>query len=217
MNTKSKVVLAGAGCILIAAGSVLGTLAFMTSTDTAVNTFTVGKVEIDLNEFDYDGDDDTKKNEYHLIPGTEYQKDPTITVKQGSEEAYVRMIITVYNHSTVKEIIADTDNGIEEFTDFIGGMDSSIWTYKGSTENSDDNTISYEYRYYKPVSGLSADVELEPLFDKLIIPDTLDGDELLALYDGGFRIDVEGHAIQTAGFEDSEAKAWEAFSDQTGK
>lgn len=217
MKTRTKAVVIGAGCLLIAAGSVLGTLAFLTDSDTAVNTFTVGKVAIELNETDVDGDGKTLENEYHLIPGTEYIKDPTVTVKKDSEEAFVRMILTVYNYSTVQDIIADTENGLTDFTDFLGGMDGEKWKLQGSTENSTDNTISYEYRYYQPVTGVGAEKVLEPLFDTLVIPDTLDGDELQALYDGGFQIDVEGHAIQTSGFENNEAGAWEAFSEQTGK
>ena len=39
------------------------------------------------------------------------------------------------------------------------------------------------------------------------------GAELKSLYDGGFKMVVNGHAIQAAGFAD-EDMAWDAFDDQ---
>lgn len=217
MKSRSKILLSGIAAAAIAGGTVLGTLAFLTDTDEAVNVFTVGKVQIDLNETDVDGDDDTKANEYHLIPGTEYTKDPTVTVISGSEEAYVRMYLTVHNYSTMKELIADADNEISDFTDFLGGMDDTAWKLKAAETDSENDTITYEYRYKATVTGGGSDTELEPLFKTLIIPQTLDGDELEALYSGGFQINVEAHAIQASGFEDDEDLAWSSFAEQTGK
>lgn len=216
MKTKSKALLLASGAALLVTGTVFGTLAYFTAKETVVNTFTVGKVDIALNETDYDGDGDTQKNEYRLVPGTEYTKDPTITVKADSEDAYVRMILTVYNYSTVKELIADSANGITAFSDFLGGMDNTKWIASGSTEDTEADTVSYEYRYYTAVAGAAEDTELEPLFDTLIIPSSLDGDELQALVDGGFRIDAEGHAIQAHGFADEDA-AWTAFDAQVAE
>jgi len=68
----------GAACC----GSVFGTLAYLTATDTVTNTFTVGKVQITLDEAPVDANGETtdgdrvKKNNYHLLPGHEYDKDP---------------------------------------------------------------------------------------------------------------------------------------------
>lgn len=44
-----------------------------------------------------------KTNEYHLLPGHTYTKDPTVTVKTGSDASYVRMKVTFNN---AKAIIA---------------------------------------------------------------------------------------------------------------
>ena len=43
---------------------------------------------------------------------------------------------------------------------------------------------------------------------------SLDGDELQSLYDGGFKMVVDGHAIQAVGFENAEDSAWAAFDNQ---
>ena len=50
MKTKSKALLLTLCAVLLVAASVLGTMAYLTSTDTVTNTFTVGNVKIDLIE-----------------------------------------------------------------------------------------------------------------------------------------------------------------------
>ena len=73
------------------------TVAWLTSTPGAVtNTFTVGNIVITLDEADVteygveiDGAARVTANEYKLIPGHTYVKDPTVTVKAGSEACYV--------------------------------------------------------------------------------------------------------------------------------
>lgn len=68
--------------VLVCCCAVGGTLAWLVDkTDSVVNTFTVGKVDIDLKE--------TTGDEYKMIPGTTYSKDPTVTVKGGSEKCYL--------------------------------------------------------------------------------------------------------------------------------
>ena len=64
--------------VLLVAASVMGTLAYLTSTDTVKNTFTVGKVAITLDEADVDvygapieNAARVRANEYKLIPGHE--------------------------------------------------------------------------------------------------------------------------------------------------
>ena len=208
-------------CILVLLNfSMFSTLAWMTDTSQVVNTFTVGKVEIDLNETDVDEDGDTKKNEYKLIPGSDQDKDPTLTVMKGSEECYIRMIVNVYNADTVKAIVANDRHGLDSFTDLLGGLDQNIWQLEGITENTSENMLSYEFRYKTTVSGLDAqgkplaeDVELTPLFTKLLVPGTLTMDELNALHEGGFKIVVEGHAIQQLGFDNAD-EAWAAFKEE---
>ena len=86
MKTKSKALLLTLCAVLLVAASVLGTMAYLTSTDTVTNTFTVGKVEIKLDETDVTNPNGPRvtANSYKLMPGTTYTKDPTVTVKAGS-------------------------------------------------------------------------------------------------------------------------------------
>ena len=97
---------------LLVAGSILGTLAYLTDQATATNTFTVGNVQIEVDEEKVtpdgtptpEADDRVTENEYHLIPGQTYTKDPTMTVKAGSEESYVRMLVTINNYAELLQI-----------------------------------------------------------------------------------------------------------------
>lgn len=90
MKKKLTTVLA---IVLVVALSVAGTYAYLTSkTATITNTFTVGKVDIDLKEtFNTDADGDGTKDcwKMQLIPGTSAVKDPTVTVKADSEKCYL--------------------------------------------------------------------------------------------------------------------------------
>lgn len=110
MKTKSKALLLTLCAVLLVAASVLGTMAYLTSTAKVENTFTIGKVEIKLDEakvtadgIPVEGAARVTENSYKLMPGNTYTKDPTVTVLKGSEESYVRMKVTFNN---AKEIIA---------------------------------------------------------------------------------------------------------------
>ena len=81
--------------VLVATMSVAGTVAYLTSKDEVKNTFTVGKLAITLDETDVDvngvkdGDTRVKANDYKLMPGHKYVKDPIVHVKADSEACYV--------------------------------------------------------------------------------------------------------------------------------
>lgn len=93
---KAKKILILALCALLLVGATIaGTVAYLTSTDSVENTFTVGNVAITMVESVVDeygaktsGTTDTG-NTYKLIPGHEYTKDPTIKVSEGSEDCYI--------------------------------------------------------------------------------------------------------------------------------
>lgn len=117
MKTKSKALLLTLCAVLLVAASVLGTMAYLTSTDTVTNTFTIGKVEITLDETDVTNPNGprVKANSYKLMPGTTYTKDPTVTVLKGSEDSYVRMKVTFNNASKLMAMLPSADN-LEDFT-----------------------------------------------------------------------------------------------------
>lgn len=216
-NTK-KILLICICVVAVLTTSVVGALAYLVDTDSAVNTFTMGQVHISVDEAKVNADgtpvtgaDRVKANEYHILPGMQYTKDPTVTVNGGSEDAYVRMILTVHNASDVQAIL--TKYNLGDFSVLIGGWDKNTWLYEGFTEDTAKNTISFEFRYKEVVAKSATDAKLTALFDTLIVPGEITGEEMKDLYDGGFKMEVFGHAIQAAGF-DTEDAAWDAFDTQ---
>lgn len=73
-------------CGLVVSVAAGGTVAYLTDAETATNTFTVGKVKIDLEEPGYPGNDsDEVKN---IVPNQEIVKDPQIE-NTGNNDALV--------------------------------------------------------------------------------------------------------------------------------
>lgn len=231
MKTVKKTLLLCLCIAAVAAVSVFGTLAYLTDSDSAVNTFTVGKVAITVDEAKVDENGvpvpdapRVRENTYHLLPGMAYTKDPAMTVLKESELSYVRMILTVHNAGGVQEILTRYQLG--DFSVLIGGWDPEIWLYQDFTEDTEANTISFEFRYREAVAGgEEADTVLPALFTTLKVPGQITGGELQSLYDNGFKMEITGHAIQAAGFAEetddagnvlttAEEAAWAAFEAQ---
>lgn len=96
MKSVRKAIIAAlcAGTLIV--GSVTGTMAYLTSQDEVVNTFTVGNVAIALDEakVDLNGVATTPAervdaNKYKLMPGHSYSKDPIVHVAGDSEDSYL--------------------------------------------------------------------------------------------------------------------------------
>lgn len=98
-KTMKRVLPVVALVLVVALASIGGTIAWLTDkTDEVKNTFTVGNINITLDEAKV-GDDGkaltgesaerVKANSYKLVPGNTYDKDPTVTVKLNSENCYL--------------------------------------------------------------------------------------------------------------------------------
>lgn len=222
--------------VMIFGISVGGTIAYLTDKETVTNTFTVGDVQIKLDEakvdetgtkIDNNGDkviddkDRVTSNDYKLLPGMSYTKDPAVTVLEGSEESYIRMIVTVTDCKDVDAAIDEVNTirqKVEEtpiqLIDIFEGYDNSKWEFKGVKKTDDaDYSRIYEFWYKETVSGFEGTekkaVKLDPLFTAIKVPGEIDNDSLAAIKE--MEIIVEAHAIQSAGFADAEA-AWGAWT-----
>lgn len=208
MKTRSKVLLTLVCAVLLVTASVLGTMAYLTSTDEVVNTFTVGKVAIKLDEAKANADgslvanaDRVKANSYKLLPGHTYNKDPMVTVLAGSESSYIKMNVTV---TKSKELDAIGVNLLETFK----GYDGETWLYKGNKEDTVNNTRTYEFWYKAAVAATNTNVSLDALFDQIVIPGSITNAQLATIE--GMTITVTAYAIQADGFTDATA-AWTAY------
>lgn len=212
MKTKTKAFVLALCAVLLVVSTVFVTMAFLTSQDTVKNTFTVGNVTITLDETDVnlygvkDGETRVKENEYKLIPGHEYIKDPTVTVTEGSEESYVRMLVTITDY---KDVVAVFGNDfLPQY--FVDGWDNSVWVSTNEVKvSADGDSATYEFRYKEPVNALDAKQTLPALFTKIIMPDGVNGTQIATLEE--MEVNIVAHAIQADGFV-SAADAWENWS-----
>jgi len=111
---KKRVIATLAACGLVGVLAIGGTMAYLTSTQSATNTFTVGKVNVELNEPNFPGVDeddedpsdpevdpnkDTDDNgipdiNEHQVPNQETNKDPKLT-NTGVSDSVVFFKVTV--------------------------------------------------------------------------------------------------------------------------
>ena len=229
MKKRTKVLLLLLSAVLLVVASVMGTLAYLTSQKTVTNTFTVGNVQITLDEakvkgygteYATDHENRVDKNDYFLLPGYTYLKDPTVTVKENSEDCYVRMKVQVNGISKLKAAFYTSDyydnndpaTGVFLLQKLVGGWDENVWVSSGF----DSETSTYEFRHvgngtvdkigYIPKS--SSDNVLDDLFETITIPGEVDNEHLENLKD--VTITVTAEAMQAGGFENAD-KAWEKF------
>ncbi len=209
---KKKTIALALVLVMVFGATLGGTFAYLTSTDQVVNTFTVGNVQIKLDEAQANPDgslvanaDRVKANSYKLLPGHTYNKDPMVTVLSGSESAYIKMTVTFTKAAALDAIFAPTG---AKLTSIFNGYDSSNWTYKGNTEDTEKNTRTYEFWYKEAVAAPEGDVALDALFDSITVPGSITNEQLATIE--GMTITVNAYAIQADGFDDA-ADAWSHF------
>ena len=238
-----KKILVACLCVALAVLTIAGTtLAYLTSTAKVTNTFTVGNVSIKLDEAKVtelgapvEGAARVGENSYKLLPGRTYTKDPTVTVKSGSEESYVRLKVTFNNASEIIALCTDPEfegevTGVENafplirmvnfveanamkwdgiIPDNMVETDEMLAQAKYFVADAENNTLTYYFYYNGTVSEPTTDVALPVLFDSITIPEWVTGAQLNAL--NNFKIDVVAEAIQADGFANADA-AWAAFA-----
>ena len=100
--TKKKIAIAIAAAALAGTCAIGGTLAWLTSTDQVSNTFTMGKITMDIKESPVNSDGtvdteapdvDTQPNAYKISPQATVLKDPNVTISADSEDCYVFVAI----------------------------------------------------------------------------------------------------------------------------
>ena len=217
--------------LLLVVAVVGASLAYFTDeTETAENTFTVGKVKIILDEalvnengepVDDNGEvvedpQDAKRvleNSYDLSPGLTYTKDPTVTVEGGSNPCYVRVFVTLTEADKFLEIYRAHSLSLEDALGFFGGYDEAVWEpVSMSSSDIEDGEMTVEFRYVKDggiVPKSDDDTVLEPVITSVTLPTWVTNEDA-AKFPDGFKVNVVANAIQAAGFDDADA-AWAAF------
>lgn len=213
-----KILLTICSAMLLVCLSVGATVAYLTSTDTVTNAFVVGNVKISLDEglVDANGkhtdsnNDRGDNNTYHLFPGGNYDKDPTIHVDSATEDAWLRLVVKVENATninrlfdkhtdlTYETLLPGVTKGLKNFTQIKTWIDGS-------------DTRIYIFDYNTKITKSTGNIVL---FTNVEIPDDFDNDDMTLLSDTNMTITA--YAVQADGFDSCEAAMAAGFGDVFG-
>lgn len=216
---KRKIVLLAVALVMVAILGMGSTLAYLTDYETATNVFTVGNVDITLNE---DFKDNSK-----LLPGIKVTKKVTVT-NVGSENAYVRV------HIAIPSILDSGDDDNPQFAAYnntlhfnmsMDSMADGLWNWNSEAEGSNyPGNGSTWNTYNATVEGTKYTVYVvtyetalepgetteEPAMKEVYLDAALDNvhiENIIAEL-GEIKILVAAEAVQEAGFE---GKPYDAF------
>ena len=231
--------------VALVAITIAGTAAYFTSSSAVTNTFTIGKVGISMYEslVDSDGtipDDYTlvngmktsSGNNYHLQPGGNYAKDPTIYVTAGSDSSFLFVkarnqistiesdtnLSTNQKHGLMKEQMLK--NGFVLFEETPTG---NVYIFAGKLE--DNKNVAVDEAAYNanfttdsegnikmvtrkdistPVGGKDInEMQTIDLFSQFSVITDKDNTVSFNVY-GGAKVTLTAFAIQTTGFVDGD-------------
>ena len=182
MNKKKTII---AAIVLLLVFLVGGAIAYFTDkTDTVTNTFTVGKVDITLEEPTWDekiaADENYNKK---LMPGAELEKDPTVTVAADSANAYVFVKVQVpcVGTGTLRR---------ELFTYEISDEWSEL---TGEAQSCEDNAVAIHVYAHNDVMEAE---DTSTLFSAVVLDEDLTQEEAEGL--DTIEMPINGYAIQEA-------------------
>lgn len=214
---------------LVAAAIIIGIICLIVtgngSSNSVQNVYTNGEVSIYMDEnllgengkAHYSAKRVLRNENVVYEPGKVLELTPTITVKQNSEDAYVRTIVSIIGSEEAISMIQRHDywrwfdfdeadplnrNWREVF--FLSQDDESI---EGKT------ILTYEFRYHGIVEkNETEDTVLEPLFTTISVPANpeanFSNEEIELLKD--LEIIFEAHAIEVADYASANI-AWDSF------
>ena len=182
MTTTKKLVIAVIALSLALICAIGGTLAFLVAeTKPVTNTFTYGEITISLwenvldengnvtDEKDYDGIEYGK-----IVPGDVVNKNPTVTVSNGSEPCYVYVLI---------------ENQLGDAANY--DIKEDVWEEIGRSENK----LLYRYKVDDGIVN-AADAEKNlVVFEKLVFSSDLDKNTIGAL--AGKNVVISAYAHQS--------------------
>lgn len=196
-NVSNKTVAILLALVLAIGCAVGGTLAWLISkTDSVVNTFTYGDINIDLYEHGYNASENNLEkskvksvDNYKIIPGVDLPKDPTVEVKANSEACWLFVKVKEENWPTFTD--ADKTKKVSyHIADGWAALDSQPGVY------------------YRQVDADDKAQEFPVLKDNTVtVRDTLTKDEVDQLKGKKPTLTFTAYAVQRDGIEDA-AAAW---------
>lgn len=206
---KKKLTLVVTCIVLVAAMVIGGTLAYFTDSKTATNTFTMGNVNIKLDETDIknpEGDRVTS-NAYDVYPGEVVTKDP-IVHNTGKNGAYIRATVNVYNwmnlvaayYPDFKETFPN--DGYKAALNLLVGELGEGWSVVDVVAGDTFTIGQFDAKFVLKYDGvLAAGADTTAMFQTVTIPAGIDNANASSFQS----VKVVAQAIQADGFN-----TWEA-------
>ena len=194
MKTAKKALGLMLVAVLLVTATIFGTMAYLTDKDEVTNTFTVGSVDISLDEAPVGADgkattgNRVQKNDYKLMPGHEYDKDPIVHFQPKSEASW--LFIEVTNE------IADIESKANDYKSIATQITDNGWTAL------DGVTGVYYQKVGANNSGSAVDYKV---FQGFTVDGSVNG-TTLDNYNNK-TVKVTAYAVQADGF-DSATAAW---------
>lgn len=182
-SVSSRAFIALLALVLVIGCVAGGTVAWLVATtDTVTNTFTYGNINIDLTE--------TTGTNYKVIPGTTIKKDPTVTVKNGSEACWLFVKVEESGTFVADKVTYAIDKGWK-----------ALEGEKGV--------------YYREVAAVTADTDFSVLEgNKITVKDTLTKGDIKDIAATNPTLTFTAYAVQKENIPDA-ATAWKAANPTT--
>lgn len=171
--TKKKIVSLCLAAVLVVMAIAGATVAYFTDTDAKDNTFTVGNVDITLTEPSWNTNGQESDDVY---PGEPLAKDPTVT-NSGKNPCFVRIKVENLDQFSNKGMITYRTGFV---TDALGA-----------------NWVKHSDGYFYYTKVLAVDESTTALFDQIVMPTGLTGNETTK------PITVTAEAVQAQGAKPS--------------
>lgn len=202
-----------------------GILAYFTDTEEKVNNFTVGSIEIELQEPAWETKPDADSNGVpdeaeNILPLQTITKDPRVK-NTGNNDAYMFMTVEV----PCKNVITVNDDGTKNaqaMTELYQyTADTSCWYYLGKcpVNDGEGNQVAVKHLYAyaddrRACTTVSPEETTTPLFQSVTFVNLMEGQGL----DGGpLEIDINAYAIQTSNLDEGTTDAnniWKIITNQ---
>lgn len=218
--TKRSVITTVLAVTVVAAIAVGSSIAYFTSSDDVTNTFTMGDIEINLTEDEWNDETDGK----NMLPGDTLYKNPVVTAIEG--DSYMRIKVELID-SESGEVITDAARAAKILGTLYYSPDEygaagnceqgSSYSVEALTELGfvpGVNTTDFELdstkstqgiKYYNYIGGdgifsqAPAPAEEACLFTHVIIPTDWTRSDMELL--GTYNIRITAQAIQSMGFD----------------
>ncbi|MBQ6496812.1 MAG: Camelysin metallo-endopeptidase [Firmicutes bacterium] len=203
--------IAGASVAIMAVG---GIAAYFTATDQLTNAWTVGKIDVELQEPLYDNAAEEREN---IAPNKDLTKDPQIA-NTGTNDAYVFLKVTVPK-ANVMVASQDGTSFAEGLQELFAYTVNDGWTRVDYQESESENTYIYAYGTPDQCTALAPNEKTSVFFknSKITFINVL---EEQGLEGTTLEMPVEAFAIQTTDLTDSDTsdpeQVWSILSGQIG-